>query len=71
VLNTDAENPCLNNEMPLTKAPINQIMKTLQPDIKTLDNLAKWCAKSKGELQKYIAWYFKRFADFTDYITHN
>jgi len=57
-----------NNEMPLTKAPIKQIMKNPGPEIKTLDDLAEWCAKPKEELHNHIAWWFKRFADFTDFV---
>jgi len=43
-------------------------MKNLRPDIKTLDDLAEWCAMPKGELQNHIAWCFKRSADFRDYV---
>lgn len=35
-----------------------------------LDDLAVWCAMPQGELQNYITWYFKRFADFTEYVNH-
>ena len=57
--------------MPLTKAPIKRMMKNPQPEIKTLDDLAEWCAMPKGELQNHIAWCFKRFANFTDYVDHD
>jgi len=60
-----------DNDMPLTKAPIKRMMKNPRPEIKTLDDLAEWCAMPKEELQNHIAWYFKRFADFTDYVDHD
>jgi len=47
------------------------MMKTLHPEIKTLDILAEWCAISKGELQHHTAWCFKKFANFTDHVNHN
>jgi len=46
------------------------MMDNLQPEIKTLDDLAEWCAMPNGEQQNYIAWCFKTFANFTDYIDH-
>jgi len=46
-------------------------MEHPQPEIKTLDDLAKWCAMPKGELQNHIAWCFKRFANFKDYVDHD
>jgi len=46
------------------------MIKHPQPEIKTLDDLAEWCAMSKGEVQNCIAWYFKRFAYITDYVDH-
>ena len=70
-LDANATKPHLDDYMPLTKAPIKEMMKNPQPEIKTLDDLAEWCAMPKGELQNHIAWCFKRFADFTDYIDHN
>jgi hypothetical protein len=39
--------------------------------MKTLDDMAKWCPIPKGELQNHIAWFVKRFADFTDYVDHD
>jgi len=60
-----------NDDMPLTKAPIKRMMKNLRPEVKTLDDLAEWCAMPKGELQNHIAWCFKRFAILTDYVDHN
>jgi len=57
--------------MPLTKQPIKWMKKNLRPEIKTLDQLAEWCAMTKWELQHHIAWCFKRFADFTDYVNHD
>jgi len=39
--------------------------------MKTLDDLTKWCAMPKEELQNHIAWCFERFADFTDYVDHD
>jgi len=57
--------------MPLTKAPIKRMMKTPRPEIKTLDDFAELCAMPKGEVQNHIAWCFKRFADFTDYVNHD
>ena len=58
-------------EIPRTTAPIYCMMKTVQPEIKTLDDLADCCAMPKGELQNQIAWCFERFADFTDCVDHN
>jgi hypothetical protein len=58
-------------EQPITKPHIQQRMLNLQPPIKTLDNLAEWCAMPTGELQKHIAWQFKRFADIPDDIHRN
>jgi len=60
-----------NDDMPLTKALIKWMMKNLRPDIKTLDDLAEWCAMPKGELQNHITWCFNKFADITDYVDHN
>jgi hypothetical protein len=42
--------------------------KNPQQEIKTIDDLAKWCAMRKGELQNHIGWCIKRFADFTDHV---
>jgi len=47
------------------------MMKNLPTEIKSLDDLAEWCAVPKGKLQNHIAWYFKRFADYTDYIYYD
>jgi hypothetical protein len=47
------------------------MMKTPQREIKTFDHLVKWCEMPKEELQNRIALYFKRVADFTDYVDHN
>ena len=47
------------------------MMKMLRPESKTLDDLAEWCAMPKEELHNDIAWFFKRFADFTDYVNHD
>jgi hypothetical protein len=41
------------------------------PEIKTLDDFAKWCAMPEVELQNHITSCFKRFADLTDYIDHD
>jgi len=65
-LNANAAKQRRDDDIPLTKAPIKRMMKILQPEIKTLDDLAEWCAMPKGELQNQISWCFKRFADFTD-----
>ena len=65
-LNANAAKQRRNDDMPLTKAPIKQMMKNPWPEIKTLDDLAELCAMPKGELQNHIAWCFKRVADFTD-----
>jgi len=69
-LNVNAAKQCRNNDMPLTTAPIKRMMKNAQPEIETLDDMAEWCAMPKGELQNHMAWCFKRFADFTDYVDH-
>ena len=58
-------------DMPQTKAPINRIMKNLRPEIRTLEDLADWCAIPQRELQKHIAWCLKRFAHLTDYVDHD
>jgi hypothetical protein len=65
-LNANAAKQRHDDDMPLTKASIKRMMKNPEPEIKTLDDLAEWCAMPKGELQNHIAWCFKRFADFTD-----
>ena len=57
--------------MPLTKAPIKRMMKNPRPEIKTLDDLAEWCAMPKGVQQNHIAWCFKRFSNLTDYVNHD
>jgi hypothetical protein len=70
-LYANAAKQCRNDDTPLTKAPIKRMIKNLRPEIKTLDDFAKWCAKPKGELQNLIAWRIKRFADFTEYVHHD
>jgi len=70
-LNANAAKQRHDDDMPLTKAPIKRMMKNPQPEIKTLEDLAKWCAMPKGELQNHIAWCFKRFADFTYNVDHD
>jgi len=59
------------NDIPLTKASIKRMMKCLQAVIKTLDDLAEWCAMPKGKLQNPIVCCFKRFADVTAYVDHD
>jgi hypothetical protein len=49
-LNANATKQCLADDMPLTKAPIKRMIKNPRPEIKTLDDLAEWCAMPKGEL---------------------
>jgi hypothetical protein len=51
--------------------PVKRTTKYPRPEIKTLDDLAEWCAMPKVELQNHIAWCVKRFADFTDYVDHD
>jgi len=70
-LNVNIPKQPRNDEVPLTQVPIKQTMKNLWPEIKTLNDLAEWCAMPKGELQNRIACCVKRFADFTDYVDHN
>jgi len=70
-LNSNTAKQLHEDSMPLTKVPIERMMQNPQPEIKTVDSLAKWCAIPQGELQNYIPWYFKRFADFADYINHD
>jgi len=70
-LNANAAKQRHDDDMPQTNAPIQRMMKNPWPEIKTLDDLAEWCAMPKGELQNHIAWCFKRFADFTDYVDHD
>jgi len=67
----NAAKQCRNDGMPLTKVPITRMMKNPWPGIKTLEDLAKWCAMRKGGLQNHIAWCFTRFADFTDDVDHD
>ena len=69
-LNPNATKQRQDADMPLTKPPMKQMVKNPRPEIKTLEDLAEWCAMPKGELQNHIAWCFKRFADFTDYVDH-
>jgi len=69
--NANAAKQRHDDDMPQTKEPIKAMMKTPPPEIKTCDDLAKWCAIPKEELQNHIAWCFKRFADFTDYVNHD
>jgi hypothetical protein len=59
------------DNVPLTEMPIKRMVNNPQPEIKTLDDLAEWCAMPKEDLQNYIAWCFKRFANFTNYVNHN
>jgi hypothetical protein len=47
------------------------MMENPRPEIKTLDDLAEWCAMPKEEIQNHIAWCVKRFADFTAYVDHD
>jgi len=70
-LNANAAKQHRDNDMPLTKAPIKRMINNTRPEIKTLDDSVEWCAMPKGELQNHIAWCFKRFADFTDYVDHD
>jgi len=70
-LNANAAKQHCDNEMPLMNVPLKRMMKYPQPEITTLDDLAEWCAMPKGELQNHIAWCFKRFADFADYVNYN
>ena len=70
-LNANAANECRDNDMTLTKPCIKRMTKNLQPEIKTLDDLAEWCAMRKGEVQNHNASCFKRFANYTDYVDHN
>jgi hypothetical protein len=70
-LNSNTAKHCRDDDMLRTKAPIKRMMNTPQPEIKTIDDLAERCAMLKGELHNHIAWCFKRYADFTDYIDHD
>jgi hypothetical protein len=36
-----------------------------------LDDFDEWCSMPQGELLNHIAWWFMRFAYFTDYIDHD
>jgi len=47
------------------------MLNNQQPDIMTLDDLAKWCAMPTGELQNHIAWCLKTLDNFTDYVNHD
>ena len=46
-------------------------MKDLRPVIKTCDDLDKWCAMPKGELQHHIARCVKIMAELTDFVNHD
>jgi len=70
-LNRNAAEQRRDNDLPMTNVPINRMMKNPRPEIKTLDDLAEWCAMPKGEIQNHIAWCFKRFANFTVYVDCN
>ena len=70
-VNANAPKQHCNDNMPLTNAPMKQMMKNPQPEIKTLDDFAEWCAMPKGELPNHIAWCFKIFASVIVYITHH
>ena len=70
-LNTKVAKQCCDDGIPLPKAPIKQMMKNLELDIRTLNDLAEWWGMPKGELQNNIAWCLNRYADFTDYVNHN
>jgi len=69
-LNAHSDKQRPNNEMPVTKPPNKPMMKNPQPETKTLSDLAESFAMPKGEPQTHIAWCFKSFANFTDYIDH-
>jgi len=69
-LNANTAKQCRDNDLPLTKAPIKRMMNNPPPEINTLDDLAERCAMPNRELHNHIAWCFKRFDDFTDYIDH-
>jgi len=47
-LNANTAKQHHDDEMPLNKAPVKRMIKTPPPEIKTLDDLAKWCAMPKG-----------------------
>jgi hypothetical protein len=70
-LNANAGKQLCNNEIPQTKALINWTMQTPQREFDTLHNLAESCSMPKSKLQNRIAWYSKRFGNFTGYIEHN
>jgi len=67
-LNANTEKQCCDEDMPRTKVPIKRTMRNPQPEITTLGDLAGWCAMPKGKLQNHVAWCFKRFANFTNYV---
>ena len=54
-LNAHPAKECRDYEIPPTNVPIQWLMKILRPEIKTLDDLAGWCAMPKGELQNHFA----------------
>ena len=70
-LNANPSKPHCNDKIPLTKSLIKPMMNNPRPEIKTIDDLAKWCAMFKGELQNHIACCLKRFANFTDFIDND
>jgi len=70
-LNANAAKQPQDDDMPCMEVPIKGMFNTPQPDIKTLDDLAKWSAMPKAELLNHIAWCFNRFVNFTDYVDHD
>ena len=70
-LNCNTAKQCRNDQIARTKAPFKRLMKNLGPEIYTFDHFAEWCAMPTGQLQNYIAWCVKRFADCTYYIDNN
>jgi len=69
--NANAAKQRRHDDIPVTNAPIKRMMKNPGPEMKTLYDLAEWCAMPKGELQNHIDWCFKRVADFMDYVDHD
>lgn len=70
-LNVHSTQHCRHYDMALTAAPIKRMTKNLRPQIKTVDDMAEWCAIPNRELQNLIVWCCNRYADFTDYLEHD
>ena len=70
-LNRNLAKQCHHDNIRPINSPIQLMIKIPPPETRTFDDLVKWCAMPKGELQYYNASCFKRVANFTDYVDHH